>query len=268
MRRHRAGWLAACLLALAALAAPAQTPSQVPAGWNEALKLSQAAIGQPLGEAAALPLTDALNRPLTLAAFRGKPVVVSFVYTGCFQACPLATQALKRAVEAARKTLGEHSFRVLTIGFNQPFDTPEAMGAFARQARIADPAWTFASPRAQDVPELARAFGFSYTATPKGFDHITQVTLVDAQGLVAAQVYGDDFELRMFVGPLKSLLEGQALERLTLDDLWTKVRLYCTVYDPTTGRYRVNYSLFFELFCGATVLLALGWTMARQWRRR
>lgn len=268
MRGRRLGWLGASCVALLCSVASAQAPAPAPAGWTEALRRSQAVIGQPLGEAAALPLADALNRPVTLAGFRGKPLVVSFVYTGCFQACPLATHSLKKAVEEARRTLGADGFRVLTIGFNQPFDTPEAMGAFARQARIADPSWTFASPRAQDVPALARAFGFSYVATPKGFDHITQATLVDAQGVVAAQVYGDDFDLRMFVGPLKSLLEGQAVQRLTLDDLWTKVRLYCTVYDPVTGRYRVNYSLFFELFCGATVLLALGWTMARQWRRR
>lgn len=210
--------------------------------------------------------TDHQNRRVTLADLRGKPVVVSFVYTGCYQACPVATQGLMKAVAAARTALGADSFHVLSIGFNQPFDTPDAMGAFARQARIVDDRWRFLSPRTDDVPALLRAFGFSYTATPKGFDHLAQASIVDARGRIAAQVYGENFELPMFVGPLKDLLAGQAAQRIDLDSVWRKVKLYCTVYDPASGNYRLNYSLFFEIFCGVTVLGGIGVYLLRALR--
>lgn len=257
-------WLAVCATPVAAWAQAA------PAGWDAALKLSQAVIARPLAEGAdALPLRDTLGRNFRLADHRGKPLVVNFVYTGCFQACPIATQGLARAVRAAREALGADSFQVVTIGFNQPFDTPEAMAAFARQARIDDARWTFASPRAADVPLLARAFGFSYQPSPKGFDHITQATLVDARGVVYRQVYGDAVELPQFIGPLKELLSGeQAAQGPSVEGLWRSVKLYCTVYDPRSGGYRLNYSLFFELAIGASVLIAVGWTMVREWRRR
>lgn len=255
-------WLALLALPLCAFA---QAPSPA---WNDALKASQAVIGRQLpAEVQDLPLTDTQGRTLRLADFRGRPLVVSFVYTGCFQACPLATQGLAKSVAAARDALGPGSFQVLTIGFNQPFDTPEAMAAFARQAGVRDVRWAFASPRAEDVPALARAFGFSWTASPKGFDHITQATLVDARGAVYRQVYGDRPELAQFIGPLRELLSGQAAEApATLETLWTQVRLFCTVYDPASGGYRTNYSLFFEIFCGLSVLGALGWFIGREWR--
>jgi protein SCO1/2 len=217
---------------------------------------------------AELPLRDASQRPLTLARLRGRPLVVSFVYTGCFDACPLGTRQLARAVAEARAALGSDAFDVVSIGFNQPFDTPEAMGDFARRARIADPRWHFVSVDARDVPALAAAFGFSYRPTAAGFDHITQATLVDARGVVQAQVYGIDFELPQFVRPLKDLLAGQAAERISVEGLWERVRLYCTVYDPTSGRYRANYSLFVELFAGISVLGGLAWLLVREWRRR
>lgn len=268
----RLAWVGlAVLLACVGLGVRAQSTGgvapEVAAGWNAALQTSQAVIGQPLGPVEAMVFTDHQNRRVTLADLRGKPVVVSFVYTGCYQACPVATQGLMKAVAAARTALGADSFHVLSIGFNQPFDTPDAMGAFARQARIVDDRWRFLSPRTDDVPALLRAFGFSYTATPKGFDHITQATIVDARGVVAAQVYGDAIDLPQFIGPLKAVMSGEAAQRLSVENIWLKVKLYCTVYDASSGNYKLNYSLFFELFCGVTVLGALAWFMLRELRR-
>ncbi|MFO1364729.1 MAG: SCO family protein [Burkholderiales bacterium] len=242
-----------CLLAAAGVAgaAAAQQPDA-----EKAYRASQDAIGRPLPD---IVLRDRLDRPVRLADYRGRPLVVSFVYTGCFQACPVATQALAKAVRQARAALGEEAFQVVSIGFNQPFDSPEAMAAFARQNRVADPRWEFLSPDRKDVAALTAAFGFSFEATPKGFDHITQATIVDPSGVIYRQVYGETFDLPLFVGPLKALRSGQAAEAVTLENVWEKVKLYCTVYDPNTGGYRVNYSLFFELFAGLTTFAGLGW---------
>jgi protein SCO1/2 len=228
-----------------------------------AYRASQAAIGRELPD---FTLRDRLNRPVKLSDYRGKPLVVSFVYTGCFQACPVATQSLAKAVKQARDALGPDAFQVVSIGFNQPFDTPEAMAAFARQNRVADPRWEFLSPDPKEVAALTRAFGFSFQATPKGFDHITQATIVDGGGVIYRQVYGESFELPLFVGPLKELRSGEVSQAVTLENVWEKVKLYCTVYDPNTGGYRLNYSLFFELFAGLTTFAGLGWFVYRSRR--
>ena len=67
----------------------------------------------------------------------------------------------------------------------------------------------------------------------------------------------------MLVQPLKELLSGQASRELTLENVWEKVKLYCTVYDPNSGGYRVNYGLFFEIFAGLTTLGAMAWFVVR-----
>lgn len=252
---------ALCLLATHAGADEARAPGTP--DYDRALAASQAALGRPIGDYA---LLDANRRRIVLADYRGRPLVVSFVYTACSQACPLATQFLAKAVKEARAALGPDAFNVVTIGFNQPFDTPEAMGAFARQNGIRDPLWGFLGADAATMQALTRAFGFTWYATPKGFDHIAQVSIVDAGGIVSRQVYGDAFEPRMLIEPLKQLLSGQA-QSAGFAGAWDRVKLFCTVYDPGSGGYRVNYSLFIEIFAGATVLAGIAWFLLREHRR-
>ena len=254
LRRRPAWGLAALALALAApMARPAERDGTA-LDPVAAVKFSQGAIGRSVGEYA---FQDRAGRRVMLSSYRGKPLLVSFVYSGCFQVCPVTTKMLTAAVASAQRALGAGSFNVITIGFNQPFDSPEAMAAFARQNGVEDPRWSFLGTDAVTVPGLARDFGFTYYATPKGFDHITQVTVLDGEGTVYRQVYGDTFELQMLIEPVKELLSGQARRAEGLEAIWTKVKLFCTVYDPNTGGYRANYSLFVEIFAGLSMIAAV-----------
>ncbi len=231
---------------------------------ERAVRFSQAAIGRSVSD---WRFTDHAGQSIRVTDFRGQPLVVSFIYTGCFQVCPATTQFLRRAVSAARDALGPRRFRVVSIGFNQPFDTPEALAAFARQQSIDLENWTFLAPRPADVEALLAEFGLTVKPTAAGFDHLIQATIVDTDGVIYRQVYGDAFELPMFIGPLKELLSGQARREVTLENIWLKVKLYCTVYDPASGKYKLNYSLFVEIFAGLTTLGALAWFLLRQLRR-
>lgn len=264
--RHAAGLVAriaaAALVAGIPLLAAAQ--SGPPSDVRRAFETSQAAIGNPIGD---FELRDASGKTVRLSDYRGKPLLVSFIYTGCFQVCPTTTRFLSEAVGVARKALGDGRFKVVSIGFNQPFDDPVAMASFAKQVGISDPDWAFLSPAPKDVEALTRRFGFTYEATSGGFDHLLQVSIVSADGVLYRQVYGENFDMPMLVQPLKELLSGQASQQLTLANVWDKVILYCTVYDPHSGGYRVNYSLFFEIFAGLTTLGAIAWVVLRELRR-
>jgi protein SCO1/2 len=262
MRLRRWWQRAACAFAL--LLAAGSAAANNAAELEQAVRTSQAAIGRQVGNWA---FTDHRGRALSAADLRGRPWVASFIYTGCFQVCPATTQFLRGAVKSARDALGPGRFRVVSIGFNQPFDTPEALTAFARQQGVNMDDWIFVAPRAADVEAMLAEFGLTVKETPAGFDHLIQASIVDADGRIYRQVYGDAFELPMFVGPLKELLSGQAARVVNLENIWLKVKLYCTVYDPNSGRYKFNYSLFVELFAGFTFLGALIVFVLRELRR-
>lgn len=264
--RRAAGFVARIAAAALVAGIPLLSAAQSgpPSDVRRAFETSQAAIGNPIGE---FELRDASGKTVRLSDYRGKPLLVSFIYTGCFQICPTTTRFLSEAVGVARKALGDGRFRVVSIGFNQPFDDPVAMASFAKQVGISDPDWAFLSPAPKDVEALTRRFGFTYEATSGGFDHLLQVSIVNADGVLYRQVYGENFDMPMLVQPLKELLSGQASQQLTLANVWDKVILYCTVYDPHSGGYRVNYSLFFEIFAGLTTLGAIAWVVLRELRR-
>jgi protein SCO1/2 len=242
-----------------------ELPASTTFDARTAVERSQAAIGRRLGD---YTLTDVDGRPRRLASYRGKPLIVSFVYTGCFHVCPTTTRFLERAIREAQRVVGIGTFNVVTVGFNLPFDTPAAMRDFQTRHAIDVPGWRFLAGDATTIDALARDVGFAWIPTASGFDHVTQATIVDGDGRVVRQVYGESFELPMFVAPLRELVIGEAATPQTLADIVERVRVICTVYDPRAGRYRLDYALFVEIFVGLSMLVATVWYLAGEWRRQ
>lgn len=258
---HARAWLVAASLALTAAVPIAAVPAL---DEREALRAGEAAIGRTVPD---LVLQDREGRPVRLADYRGKPLLVSFIYTGCFQVCPTQTRALHEAVKGLDVMLGEHQFNVVSIGFNQPFDSPTAMRSFARQYRIDYPNWEFLAPPRDRVDALTQAFGFSFVATPAGFDHVLGVTVVAPDGRIHAQVYGDKLRADQLGVPLRQLiLNAPPAEVSTLATLVERVRILCTVYDPDTGQYRYDYKLIFELIGGALFFFSVLIYGLLEWR--
>jgi protein SCO1/2 len=232
---------------------------------REALKTSQAAVGKPIGD---YTLVDASGRPARLAEYRGKPLIVSFIYTGCTQVCPTTTKFLDRAIDEAQRALGDNAFRAITVGFNLPFDTPVAMREFQKRQGIGRSNWEFLAADAPTIEGLARDTGFVWSPTASGFDHLTQATIVDGRGRVFQQVYGESFELPMLVGPLKELVTGSPAPVQDIAGILERVRILCTVYDPRAGKYRLNYGLIIEILVGLSVLGGTVFYLGNEWRRQ
>lgn len=254
-----------CLLSLPLTAAAETGAAAYDA--NAAVGISQAAVGRELGD---FQFHDSQGRPVSLSRYRGRPLLISMIFTSCHHVCPAITRHLATAVDAAREALGDDSFQVLTIGFDTPVDTPDAMRVFAAKQGVDDPDWAFLSGSAESVGQLVDNIGFIYFPSPRGFDHINQVTVIDRDGAVYRQVYGAAFDLPWLVEPLKELVfnrprPGGHAGTALLD----RIRLFCTVYDPNTGRYKFDYSLFVGIGVGALIVISLvAWLALEYFRSR
>ena len=264
MRSYRLGLVLLWALLSGPLFAQQATTTSTTLDPKSALRDSQAAIGRAMGQH---QLLDVQGRPVRLSDFAGKPLLVSFIYTGCFQVCPTTTKSLAEAVDQLAEVFGEDAFNVVSIGFNQPFDSPAAMRAFAAQMRINRPNWKFLSPPPSTVDALTRDFGFRYAATAAGFDHMLTVSVLDAQGRIATQVYGESLTRDQLGEPLRLMLRNAPMPvGMPLADLIERVRILCTVYDPETGTYRYDYGLFIEIAGGLTFAIAMVWFFLAEWR--
>lgn len=221
--------------------------------YDEALAQSQAAIGREVGNA---NFVSAEGHNLRLADFRGRPLVLSMVYTSCYQICPMTTQYLSQVVEKAREALGEDSFAVAVVGFDVAVDTPAAMRYFAGKQGVEDRGWQLLSPARADVEQLAQDIGFRYIPSANGFDHLIQATILDAEGRVYRQVYGQVFDTPLLVDPLIELVLGRSPpDQPLLANLVSKIKLFCTTYDPARDGYYFDYSLFIGMLIGATIII-------------
>ena len=234
---------------------------------NAAFERSQAVVGKPMQNFA---LLDRDGKPVELSRYKGKPLLVNFVYTACFQVCPTTTRNLQKAVAETVNVMGADRFNIVTIGFNQPFDSPQAMKDFAKRYGLDLPNWEFLSPAQAIVNDVTQGFGFSFVATAAGFDHLNQITLVDAEGVIVRQVYGEKFTPKDLAEPLKLLITGSAIppERNTVKELMERVRILCSVYDPVAGRYRTNYSVYFMIAGFITFMCFLVYMSINVWRNR
>ncbi len=254
-------------LALAlALALPGPPAAADKLDSEIAFEESQAAIGNATG---AHVLRDHRGRDLALAGTRGKPLVVSLIYTSCATVCPIVTDHLRDQVIEARKVLGEDSFDVLTFGFDASGDRPGQLAGFASTHKLAGlPGWRIASADEATTEVLLADLGFSYRTAAGGFAHVTQTTILDAEGRVYRQLYGEAFPLPMLLEPLKDLTLGRSTRSLAPADLWDRLTFLCTVYNPLTGAYRFDYGILFGIFFGALSLMFSAWVIFRLWRER
>jgi len=267
----RSGGCRACFALLIVLVACSSSvfarqsiPEPSPFDEKAALEYSQAAIGRKLDN---LQFLNRKKESVSLQQFRKKPLIINMVYTSCSSTCPMIVESLYDGVKIAQDALGEDSFNVLTVGFDTRADSPERMRGFASTRGVSLPNWHFLSGDEEAVKKLTETLGFIYVPSPVGFDHLTQTTVIDADGEIYRHVYGASFSAPAVVEPLKELVFGKRKPAASLAGLLDRVRLFCTIYDPRTDSYYFDYSIFVGISIGLLCLLGIAGILLRNfWR--
>jgi len=88
---------------------------------------------------------------------RGKIVLISFVYTGCTDICPILMHNLSDVQNSLGDRFGKDVFFV-SISVDPEDDTPEELKKYAGRFE-AKPGWTFLTGPKKDVDAVIRRFG-------------------------------------------------------------------------------------------------------------
>ncbi len=133
-------------------------------------------------------LRDEDGKPVTLETFRGRPFVVTFIFTRCSlpNFCPRMSQNFSELQEAIQtSTDSRGTTRLLSISFDPQFDTPEVLKQYAQHAG-ADPAvWTFATGDPAEIQRLTTAFSILVQPESGTISHSLATALIDRDGKIA-----------------------------------------------------------------------------------
>jgi protein SCO1/2 len=119
-------------------------------------------------------LTDQYGKPVSMAQYRGRPVVVSYLYTHCKETCPIQAQMIRGALD----DLG-HDIPALAVSVDPFADTPASARAFNRKFKMTGRMRWVLGTRRQLQP-LYR--GFAIQPQLRDSEHQAYITLVDAKG--------------------------------------------------------------------------------------
>ncbi|MGE4427007.1 MAG: SCO family protein [Solirubrobacteraceae bacterium] len=119
-------------------------------------------------------LRDQDGRVRTLQQFRGRPVIVTFLFTSCDDTCP----TMARQVSGALDTLDD-DVPTLIVSVDPDDDTPETARQFLNKMGLRGRADYLLGTRAQLAP-IWKAYGIQ----PQGraFDHSAYVLILDGRG--------------------------------------------------------------------------------------
>jgi len=132
----------------------------------------------------AVTLENQSGARFTLADFRGKWLLVDFIYTRCPAFCTVLGGDFARLERQLAGPIAQGRVQLLSISFDPTQDPPAQLAAYLRRFRGQDMAWQAARPLTADgLQSLTAAFGVTIIRDPLGgYTHNAAIHLVDPEG--------------------------------------------------------------------------------------
>jgi protein SCO1/2 len=139
-------------------------------------------------------LIDQNGKKTSMAAFKGKVLLVSFIFTTCSGSCPATTHRLARVQEELHKRgLVAKGVHLVSISVDPARDTPEVLKGYMRLYDIDPATWTFLTGSSAKVADTLAAWGMWAKPAANGqLDHPSRIFLIDRRGRVR-EIYNLDF---------------------------------------------------------------------------
>lgn len=149
-------------------------------------------------------LKDQLGNSIALAQFKGKPVVLTFLYTHCPDVCPLTAEKL----HATMQSLGQNAQQVavLAVSMDPKGDTAAAAQNFSKVHKMGD-YWHFLLGAHDELAPVWASYSVdAQAATSSGtVSHSSAIYVIDKQGRERV-LLDNDFSSNQLAADLKILL--------------------------------------------------------------
>ena len=181
---------------------------------------------QPSDQAIPVPDFTMVNQEgkrIHLAQYRGKSVLLTFVYTRCPlpDYCPLMTHNFAEIEKALAKSPGAYAkTHLLSISFDSQYDTPPVLRNYAR-AFITQRGpqtfehWEFATIPAAEKTAVTKFFDVFVTEEQGQVTHSMSTAIISPDGHIYKSYNGNDWKPANVLLDLKSCAGGEPSEKIS-----------------------------------------------------
>jgi protein SCO1/2 len=173
-----------------------------------------AQMAKPGDEVPNFTLRNQDNREIHIKDYRGKTLLLTFIYTRCPvpDYCTLMSDnfaQIDRALGEDQELYG--NTHLLSISIDPEYDTPKVLRSYgaAHTERYQNETfahWEFAGGTKEQVKEIAQFFGLTYFLEKDQIIHALRTVIIDPQGKVAKIYGGNDWKVDEVVAELKKNL--------------------------------------------------------------
>jgi protein SCO1/2 len=149
-------------------------------------------------------LLDQEGRTVSPGRFRGKRIVLNFIFTRCPIAtmCPAATLRMSQLQKAAREA-GVKEFELVSVSMDPKYDTPGVLREYAEVRGLDTTNWSFLTGPDTAVRHLLAQLGVIREFEGDTIKHTLATVLIDEQGRIIHRVDGSVWQVEDFVRRLK-----------------------------------------------------------------
>ncbi len=148
-----------------------------------------------------VPMIDQDGKTLHLRQFKGKAVLLTFIYTRCPlpNFCPLISSEFAEIHKELKKDPDDlKRTHLISVSLDPAYDTAPVLRKYGL-AYLQDDAsgfkhWDFVSTTPQDLDKLAAAFGLQYFAQDNQIAHSMETVLLATNGTVAKSWPGNEWK--------------------------------------------------------------------------
>lgn len=184
-----------------------------PDAWLENVKVTAHSKTAPKASAQQVPapgddvpdfqFVNQSGKKISLKNYRGKTLLVTFIYTRCPfpDFCPRVSEKFAQVYKemSSDPILAGHT-HLLSVSFDPDHDTPKVLRDYGLSLATPHDAklfnrWEFAVPRVADLPRIAAFFGLTYNPENGVITHNLSTTVIGPEGRVVSWYHGGDWQV-------------------------------------------------------------------------
>lgn len=146
--------------------------------------------------------------------FKGKIILISYIYTNCPDICPLTTNNLRNIEKGIKKDYA-NEVQFLELSFDPERDTPSELKKYAESRNINEKSFQFLTGEKETIDSLlkimkvhaipADTVKFENGTFTYSFIHTDRITLIDKQGRIRNEYKGSLAPTKQILDDINSL---------------------------------------------------------------